>query len=53
MGERESQLLTVRKEYPIILQQYLSDRRNKEIHKKLFVRSETNGSKIWSSISKF
>ena len=31
------------KEYPIIVQQYLSDRRNKEGVSKIFVRSETNG----------
>ena len=30
------------KEYPIIVQQYLSDRRNKEGISKIFVRSETN-----------
>ena len=30
------------KEYPIIVQQYLSDRRNKEGVSKIFVRSETN-----------
>ena len=29
------------KEYPIIVQQYLSDRRNKEGVSKIFVRSET------------
>jgi len=31
------------KEYPIIVQQYLSDRRNKEGVSKIFIRSETNG----------
>ncbi len=31
------------KEYPIIVQQYLSDRRSKEGVSKIFVRSETNG----------
>ena len=31
------------KEYPIILQQYLSDRRNKEGLAKIFVRSNNNG----------
>ena len=31
------------KEYPIIVQQYLSDRRNKEGISKIFVRSETSG----------
>ena len=34
------------KEYPIIVQQYLSDRRNKEGVSKIFVRSETNGNLI-------
>ena len=34
------------KEYPIILQQYLSDRRNKEGITKIFVRSENNGKLI-------
>ena len=34
------------KEYPIIVQQYLSDRRNKEGVSKIFVRSETNLSLI-------
>jgi len=34
------------KEYPIILQQYLSDRRNKEGLAKIFVRSENNGKLI-------
>ncbi len=34
------------KEYPIIVQQYLSDRRNKEGISKIFVRSETNGKLI-------
>ena len=34
------------KEYPIIVQQYLSDRRNKEGVSKIFVRSETNGKLI-------
>ncbi len=34
------------KEYPIIVQQYLSDRRNREGVSKIFVRSETNGKLI-------
>ena len=34
------------KEYPIILQQYLKDRRDKESLSKIFVRSETTGSLI-------
>ncbi len=34
------------KEYPILVQQYLSDRRNKEGVSKIFVRSETNGKLI-------
>jgi len=34
------------KEYPIIVQQYLSDRRKKEGVTKIFVRSETNGKLI-------
>ena len=34
------------KEYPIVVQQYLSDRRNKEGISKIFVRSETNGKLI-------
>ena len=34
------------KEYPIILQQYLSDRRNKESLAKIFVRSENNSKLI-------
>ena len=34
------------KEYPIIVQQYLSDRRNKQGVSKIFVRSETNGKLI-------
>ena len=34
------------KEYPIIVQQYLSDRRNKEGISKIFVRSETNNKLI-------
>ena len=34
------------KEYPIVVQQYLSDRRNKDGISKIFVRSETNAKLI-------
>ena len=34
------------KEYPTVVQQYLSDRRNKDGISKIFVRSETNGKLI-------
>jgi len=34
------------KEYPIIVQQYLTDRRNKDGISKIYVRSETNGKLI-------
>ena len=34
------------KEYPIILQQYLSDRRSKKVLSKIFVRSESSGKLI-------
>ena len=34
------------KEYPIVVQQYLSDRRNKNGISKIFIRSETNGKLI-------
>ena len=34
------------KEYPIILQQYLEDRKNKESLSKIFIRSENSGSLI-------
>ena len=47
MEEKELLLLIkLGKEYPIIVQQYLSDRRNKEGISKIFVRSETNGKLI-------
>ena len=42
-GKRVTTFNKLGKEYPIILQQYLSDRRNKEGISKIFVRSETNG----------
>ena len=42
-GKRVTTFNKLGKEYPIIVQQYLSDRRNKEGVSKIFVRSETNG----------
>ena len=42
-GKKVTTFNKLGKEYPIILQQYLSDRRNKEGISKIFVRSETNG----------
>ena len=42
-GKRVTTFNKLGKEYPIILQQYLSDRRNKEGISKIFVRSDTNG----------
>ena len=42
-GKRVTTFNKLGKEYQIILQQYLSDRRNKEGISKIFVRSETNG----------
>ena len=51
MEEKEYNFNKLGKEYPIIVQQYLSDRRNKEGISKIFVRSETNGKLI--SLSKF
>ena len=42
-GKRITTFNKLGKEYPIILQQYLSDRRSKEGISKIFVRSETNG----------
>ena len=42
-GKRVTTFNKLGKEYPIILQQYLSDRRSKEGISKIFVRSETNG----------
>ena len=41
-GKRITTFNKLGKEYPIIVQQYLSDRRNKEGVSKIFVRSETN-----------
>ena len=45
-GKRITTFNKLGKEYPIIVQQYLSDRRNKEGVSKIFVRSETNGKLI-------
>jgi len=45
-GKRVTTFNKLGKEYPIILQQYLSDRRNKEGLAKIFVRSENNGKLI-------
>jgi len=45
-GKRVTTFNKLGKEYPIILQQYLSDRRNKEGLTKIFVRSENNGKLI-------
>ena len=42
-GKKVTTFNKLGKEYPIILQQYLSDRRSKEGISKIFVRSETNG----------
>ena len=42
-GKRVTTFNKLGKEYPIILQQYLSDRRSKEGISKIFVRSDTNG----------
>lgn len=42
-GKRVTTFNKMGKEYPIILQQYLSDRRNKEDLSKIFVRSSTTG----------
>jgi hydrophobe/amphiphile efflux-1 (HAE1) family protein len=41
-GKRITSFNKLGKEYPIIVQQYLSDRRNKDGISKIFVRSETN-----------
>ncbi len=41
-GKRITTFNKLGKEYPIIVQQYLSDRRNKDGISKIFVRSETN-----------
>ncbi len=45
-GKRVTTFNRLGKEYPIILQQYLSDRRNKEGISKIFVRSDTTGKLI-------
>ena len=45
-GKRVTTFNKLGKEYPIILQQYLSDRRNKDGVSKIFVRSETTGKLI-------
>ena len=42
-GKKVTTFNKLGKEYPIIVQQYLSDRRNKEGVSKIFVRSETSG----------
>ena len=45
-GKRITTFNKLGKEYPIIVQQYLSDRRNKDGISKIFVRSETSGKLI-------
>ena len=45
-GKRITTFNKLGKEYPIIVQQYLSDRRNKDGISKIFIRSETNGKLI-------
>ena len=45
-GKKVTTFNKLGKEYPIILQQYLSDRRNKEGISKIFVRSDTTGKLI-------
>ncbi len=45
-GKKVTTFNKLGKEYPIIVQKYLSDRRNKEGVSKIFVRSETNGKLI-------
>ncbi len=45
-GKRVTTFNKLGKEYPIILQQYLSDRRNKDGISKIFVRSDTTGKLI-------
>ena len=45
-GKRVTTFNKLGKEYPIILQQYLSDRRNKDGISKIFVRSDTSGKLI-------
>ena len=45
-GKKVTTFNKLGKEYPIILQQYLADRRNKEGISKIFVRSDTTGKLI-------
>ena len=45
-GKRVTTFNRLGKEYPIIIQQYLADRRDKDGISKIFVRSETNGKLI-------
>ncbi len=45
-GKKVTSFNKLGKEYPIIVQQYLSDRRNKDGISKIFVRSETSGKLI-------
>ena len=45
-GKRVTTFNRLGKEYPIIIQQYLTDRRDKDGISKIFVRSETNGKLI-------
>ncbi len=45
-GKKVTSFNRMGKEYPIIIQQYLSDRRNKDGVSKIFVRSETSGKLI-------
>ena len=45
-GKKITTFNNLGKEYPIIVQQYLQDRRNKEGISKIFVRSETSGKLI-------
>ena len=45
-GKRVTTFNKLGKEYPIILQQYLSDRKNKDGISKIFVRSDTTGKLI-------
>ena len=49
-GKRVTTFNNLGREYPIILQQYLSDRRNKEDLSKIYVRSNTTG-KLVSIVS--
>ena len=45
-GKRVTTFNRLGKEYPIIIQQYLADRRDKDGISKIYVRSETNGKLI-------